>query len=127
MLRKLAFVCLVSALALGCVVVRPTHVETGGGPPPHAPAHGYRAKHAGGDLVYDERLGVYVVVGHPQLWYLDGSYFRIAGERWEIAAGVAGPWRVARVELVPVRLVESRRHPHGMPPGQRKKLEAGWH
>lgn len=122
--RRVYSIALASALTLGCVVVQPRPVVHGG-PPPHAPAHGYRAKHAGGDLVYDEHLGVYVVVGRAGLWFLDGSYFRVVGERWEIATGVAGPWRVARVEVVPVRLYESR-HPHGMPPGQAKKARAGW-
>ena len=125
MFRRVASLALASALALGCVVVQPRPVAHAG-PPPHAPAHGYRANHAGGDLVYDEPLGVYVVVGHPALWFLDGTYFRVVGERWEIATAVAGPWRVARVDAVPVRLYESR-HPHGMPPGRAKKLGTGWH
>ena len=90
------------------------------GPPPHAPAHGFRHKHRGHDLVFDSALGVYVVVDLRDVWFLDDSYFRLSGERWEIGVGVDGPWRVAVVSAVPVRLRESR-HPHGGPPGQQKK------
>lgn len=90
------------------------------GPPPHAPAHGYRHKHRGHDLAFDSRLGVYVVVGLPDLWFFDGSYFRWVGDRWEIGVDVSGPWRATRIEAVPVKL-RAERHPHGGPPGQMKK------
>ena len=94
------------------------------GPPPHAPAHGYRHKHHGRDLVFDSAFGVYVVVGLRDVWFLDGHYFRIAGDRWEVAAAVGGPWRVAAAHAVPVRLYE-KRHPHGGPPGHAKREKRG--
>ena len=94
------------------------------GPPPHAPAHGYRWKHDHRDYVYDQGLGVYVVGGLRDVWYLDDSYFRLVGDRWEIAVDVGGPWRVASARRIPVRLYE-KRHPHGMPPGQAKKQGRG--
>jgi len=58
-----------SLVLSGCLVVPHghgsrghTHVETRPGPPPHAPAHGYRHKHRRGpELVYDGRLGVNTV------------------------------------------------------------------
>jgi hypothetical protein len=114
--------------SFGCVVV---DGDAGGpppqrsasrqpGPPPHAPAHGYRHKHHGRDLVFDSDLGVYVVVGLPDLWFLDGSYYRWYGERWEIGIDIAGPWRLAPERSIPGRLRE-KRHPHGGPPGQQKK------
>jgi hypothetical protein len=96
---------------------RPRHHE---GPPPHAPAHGYRQKHRGHDLRFDSDLGVYVVVDLRDVWFLDGSYFRISGDRWEVAVGVDGPWRIATRSAVPTRLYQ-KRHPHGGPPGQMKK------
>lgn len=106
---------------LACVAIdapRAPGYDTG--PPPHAPAHGYRRKHQGHDHVWDADLGVYVVVDLPDMWFLDGHYFRFASEHWEVSAGVRGPWRVAALESVPGRLVE-KRHPHGAPPGQAKK------
>ena len=112
----------------GCLVVDGGHrgppPPRAAGPPPHAPAHGYRHQHHGHDLVFDSALGVYVVVGLPELWFLDGRYFRWYGERWEVGAEVGGPWRAARLESVPVKL-RGKRHPHGGPPGQMKK-EHGW-
>ncbi len=104
----------------GCVVVEPGRHVHHAGPPPHAPAHGYRHKHRDRDLVFDADLGVYVVVGLADVWFLDGSYFRLMGDRWEVGVEVGGPWRVASVGVVPVRLYE-KRHPHGGPPGQAKK------
>lgn len=123
-----ARVALASALALasglslgGCVVVDAPHgYHHEGGPPPHAPAHGYRRNYQGRDLVFDSELGVYAVVGLSNVWFLDGSYFRISGEHWEVSVGAGGPWRVAAVSAVPVHLYE-KRHPHGGPPGQMKK------
>ena len=106
----------------GCVVLdaHHDHPSYGGGPPPHAPAHGYRRNHQGRDLVFDSELGVYVVAGFANVWYLDGSYFRIRGDLWEMSVATRGPWRVAAVSAVPGRLY-AKRHPHGAPPGQAKK------
>jgi hypothetical protein len=119
-----AFAALASSLS-ACVVVDGRGPHTGppvhaSGPPPHAPAHGYRHKHHGHELVFDATLGVYVVVAFPELWFLDGSYFRWYGERWEMGVDLNGPWRAARAEAVPFKLRE-RGHPHGGPPGQMKK------
>lgn len=111
---------------LGCVVVDAPHRHAHyGGPPPHAPAHGFRQHHHGRDLVFDSDLGVYVVVGLTNVWYLDGSYFRIRDDRWQISAGPRGPWRVTVANAVPGRLY-AKRHPHGAPPGQAKRHGAGW-
>ena len=123
--------CLLAALLFAnaaCVVVNrppPRRASAslpgrGVGPPPHAPAHGYRHKYGGRDLVFDSALGVYAVVDLRDLWFLDGSYFRLGGDHWEIGVGVEGPWRVAVLSAVPVRLRE-KHHPHGGPPGRQKK------
>ena len=62
-----------------------------GGPPPWAPAHGYRHKQPGPDLVFDAHIGVYVVVGHPQVYFHDGHYFRRVSSHWERC----GDWKKA--------------------------------
>jgi hypothetical protein len=75
-----------------------THPGRGHGPPPHAPAHGYRRKHHdahhGGDLelVFDSGLGVYVVIGFPSHYWLDGTYYRDRSGSFELAASIDGPW-----------------------------------
>jgi hypothetical protein len=58
------------------------------------------------------------------VWFLDGSYFRIRGDHWEISASTGGPWRVAAASAVPGRLY-AKRHPHGSPPGQAKEKGGG--
>jgi len=119
---------LAAALAFpvtGCVVLDASRgYSYASGPPPHAPAHGYRRNHQGHDLVFDSDLGVYLVVGLANVWFLDGAYFRISGDHWEMSAGTRGPWRVAAASTVPARLY-AKRHPHGAPPGQAKKNGGG--
>ncbi len=79
----------------------------GHGPPPHAPAHGYRHKHRHGiELVYDSGLDVYVVVGYPAHFYHDGHYYRLRKGNWQGSAHINGPWKPAP-------------H-HTLPPGLRK-------
>lgn len=76
--------------------------DRGHGPPPHAPAHGYRRKHHdqhhGGDveLVFDSGLGVYVVVGFPSHYWLEGTYYREQGGSFQVAASIDGPWTASR-------------------------------
>jgi hypothetical protein len=86
---------------------RPAH-----GPPPWAPAHGYRHKHAGAyqsrdgtvDLVFDSGLGVYVVVGIPNSYYWNGTYLRIAGDRWMRAPYLDAHWSPCPPDAVPSAL-----------------------
>ena len=103
----LAFTLALGACTHAGVVVGDSHppVVTGDhdhGPPPHAPAHGYRRKHQdqhhGGDieLVFDSGLGVYVVVGFPSHYWLDGTYYRERSGSFEIAASIDGPWSTSR-------------------------------
>ena len=79
----------------GVVVVKETK-----GPPPHAPAHGYRHKHKKDNVVlqYDAGLAVYVVSGYRDCYYDDGVYFRFSGGTWEMGARIDGPWKVAVVD-----------------------------
>lgn len=63
------------------------------GPPPHAPAHGYRYKHPGGaELRFDTGLGVYVVVGYPEIYFYDGWFVRYDGGAWQVSASLDGDW-----------------------------------
>ncbi len=90
------------------------HKAHGGGPPPWAPAHGYRHKHAHGtDLHFDARLGVYLVVGHPHVFFHDGHYFRRAGSHWERC----GDWRKARWKRVDAHVVPGGLVKHYEPKG----------
>lgn len=63
------------------------------GPPPHAPAHGYRYKHRNGvEMVYDSNIGVYVVVGRTEHYYCRDKYYRLNGGSWEVSLDINGKW-----------------------------------
>lgn len=88
----------------GCVHVHEHdhHHRSKGGPPPWAPAHGYRHKHHGPDLVYDAHIGVYVVVGHPHVYFHDGHYFRRVSSHWERCGDwKKGKWKAVEAGKVP--------------------------
>jgi hypothetical protein len=72
--------------------------EEGNGPPPHAPAHGYRHKHAKDDvtLVYDTGIDVYIVSGMPGCYFSAGQYYRDSGTAWEWSVSIEGPWKTVK-------------------------------
>lgn len=75
------------------------------GPPPHAPAHGYRHKHRDGrDLEYDSYLGVYVVLRVPDTYFYDDVYIRMSSDgRWIVSQSIDRGWRMAAENEVPYR------------------------
>ncbi len=93
----------------GCVALsqRPmlqTRVPTAG-PPPHAPAHGYRHKqHKGMELVFDAQLGVYLIVGRPHHDFSAGRYLRIRKSVWQVSGHIERGWEPLPFEKVPKRL-----------------------
>jgi hypothetical protein len=80
------------------------------GPPPHAPAHGYRAKHGNHDLRYDGGLGAYVVLGYDNHFYLDNAYFRYREGNWQISAQLDDGWKHVDDYRVPVGLRSSKQY-----------------
>ena len=92
--RKITGILLTGLLlfSLGCAVYPAHHHDHGYGPPPHAPAHGYRAKYHGHDLVYDSHLGVYVIVGLTDYYYRDGYYYRHSDDGWYYSKDLDRDW-----------------------------------
>ena len=91
----------------------------GNGPPPHAPAHGYRHKQQDGiELEYDSGLGVYFSVKIPSVYFYNGLYIRLSGGYWEVAANFGGPWRPETEGQVPYRLKKEKGKKHK---GKKKK------
>ena len=91
------------------------------GPPPHAPAHGYRHKHRDGiELVFDKKVGVYIVVGHAQIYFHDDHYYRYSSG-WQISTSLKGKWASVRTGHVPPGLAKKKahkskkKHGHGPP------------
>ena len=115
-------------LTLGCVAgiyppgttAPPKHASVKKpGPPPHAPAHGYRHKHHkhhkhGAELVFDSGLGVYVVVALEDVFYHVGHYYRWHDARWSRSDRSDGGWKVVVVSELPAGL-KSYRGPAGKP------------
>jgi len=121
-------------LISGCVVLepankpppgkRPAYVPSprpkrpvGHGPPPHAKAHGYRAKHR---YRYYPAVGVYFDVNRR-------IFFYIAGATWKAAADLPGRLKVRLGDFVSLELATDRpydyydRHRKKYPPGRYKK------
>ena len=90
-----------------------------GGPPPHAPAHGYRAKHQYHYRYYPSR-SVYYDTGR-------GLYFYIKGKNWEVGASLPSNLRVGLGDSVSIELDTDKpylyhtEHVKKYPPGQMKK------
>jgi hypothetical protein len=82
----------------GPVAVRRPHH----GPPPHAPAHGYRHRHPGGaELIYDTGIGVYIVAGVVDHYFRDGRFYRYLDGSWTVSVGLGGPWNRVSIGAVP--------------------------
>jgi len=92
-----------------------------GGPPPHAPAYGYRAKHS---YHYYPASYVYLDVTRRVYFYMEGSV-------WRTTVSLPDSIRVKLGDHVtidmdddePYREFES--HKKKYPPGQMKKMEKG--
>ena len=102
-MRRVLTLLLVTVVTLsGCIALS---VDGGSdrvqGPPPHAPAHGYRHKHQGTTLAFDAKVGVYVVVGHADLFYSDGRFLRLDTGSWQVSASLSGPWKAYSLASVP--------------------------
>jgi hypothetical protein len=82
--------------------VNPEIKEKQNGPPPHAPAHGYRHKHHDGEeLVYKSDIGVYVVVGYPEYFFHKDKYYRVKDGSWEISFNMNEKWTPVSEKKLP--------------------------
>jgi len=114
--------CLLTLLGTGCVHHHHPHggpvivhkAPGRGHPPAHAPAHGHRRKHAHDsvELVFDGDLGVYVVVGHPGLYWHGDRYFVWRDGGWRVSARIDGVWVGVASQDVPVKLVARHKKKH---------------
>jgi hypothetical protein len=90
-----------------------------GGPPPHAPAHGYRAKHT---YYYYPDACVYFDISRKVYFYLEG-------DNWRMAASLPNRFQVRLGGHVTIELDSNRpythfhKHKKKYPPGQLKKKD----
>lgn len=93
------------------------HEHKTGGPPPHAPAHGYRAKH---HYRYYPDCSVYFDTERK-------LYFYIKGDHWEVSVSLPSHLRIRASNSVSIELDTDRpyvyhaEHVKKYPPGQLKK------
>jgi hypothetical protein len=101
------------------------HKRKKGGPPPHAPAHGYRAKH---QYRYYPSCAVYYDCGRK-------IYFYLKGDNWEFGASLPSSIRVRLGGYVSMELdtdkpyIHHKDHVKKYPPGQmknKKKKKDKW-
>jgi len=100
------------------------HKHAKGGPPPHAPAHGYRAKHR---YRYYPGCSVYYDYGRK-------IYFYIKGDNWEVGASLPSHLRISLGDSVDIELdtekpyIHHADHVKKYPPGQlkNKKKKHKW-
>lgn len=85
----------------GCAVYPVHHYDEGYGPPPHAPAHGYRYHYYDHDLVYDADLGVWLVIGFTNYYFLDGFYYRYSPDGWYYSRSFDRDWQHYREDKLP--------------------------
>ncbi len=101
------------------------------GPPPHAPAHGYRHKHQhhGQDLefVFDSSMGVYIVVGMPNRFYWNGYYLRIDGDQWYASVKLDSDWEPRGDDSLPPGMKKHKNHPKAKHGKSKKSRPAKGH
>lgn len=126
-MKRIAIASLAAGLLAlaGCIHVHEHEYEhearNEGGPPPWAPAHGYRHKQPGPELVFDPQIGVYVVVGFPDVYFYDDHYFRVVSSRWERCRDwEKARWKTVDVAVVPVPVVQYYTEKHGKGKGHGK-------
>ena len=120
---SVAFVCASILFLLAGCGVRSMGVHIGegpavkAGPPPHAPAHGYRAKYA---YRYYPDSCVYFDVHR-------GVYFHLTGDSWRMSVSLPNEIHVRLADYVMVELdtdtpyANFEEHRAKYPPGQMKK------
>jgi hypothetical protein len=121
---------LVALSASGCLYyhesssTRSSQSSHGKGPPPWAPAHGYRYKHASGvTLVFDTGLGIYIVAELPGMYFQDERFYRrLDNGTWGTAAWPNGPWTQVATNALPPSLRASAGPGMTTTPGRGRQL-----
>jgi hypothetical protein len=83
------------------------HAKKRHGPPPHAPAHGYRHKHGDVVLVFDSALEVYAVHGHAHHYFHGKHYYRSTNSGWEMTTHFGKRWKPCSTKKLPKGLRHS--------------------
>lgn len=83
------------------------------GPPPHAPAHGYRHRHSDGvELVYRSSIGVYVAVGYSEHYFHKDRYYRLVDGSWQVSFRIDKGWTPVPEKKLPPGLRKKHKVKH---------------
>ncbi len=134
MKREMTLLALPIALLMGCVgstAVRydsHPHYEHSdvyyrSGPPPYAPAHGYRHHYHNHDMIYDSGIRAYIIVGMPDYYYDNGFYFRYSNIGWQFSGSLDDGWKATDERRVPKTLWNTRSKKHNYDNDQRGKSD----
>lgn len=74
-----------------------------------APKHGHRRHHHNHDLSFDSKIGAYIILKQPGIFFHNDRYIRHHRGAWQTTNKLNGRWRTARDEEVP-RKLKSTKH-----------------
>ena len=111
LIKSLTYIVMIGVVLLvtGCAVYPAHYHDEGYGPPPHAPANGYRYKYQGHDFVYDANLGVYIVLGYADYYFLDNFYYRHRNDGWYYSRKFDRDWQQYKQDKLPPGLAKKYR------------------
>jgi hypothetical protein len=72
------------------------------------PRHGHRRHYQEQELRFDARIGAYIIVNQPGIYFSDNHYLRLHRGAWQTANKLDGRWRVAERQEVPEKLTKAR-------------------
>jgi hypothetical protein len=72
------------------------------------PKHGQRRHYQNHELSFDSRIGAYIIVNQPGIYFSDNHYLRLYRGNWQAANQLDGRWRAAQWQEVPEKLTKAR-------------------
>ena len=52
-------------------------------------------------MTFDSNLGVYIMMGYPMHYYLDGRYYRKSKNQWESSRDIKKKWKKTKKHKLP--------------------------
>ena len=72
------------------------------------PEHGHHRRHQDHDLNFDARIGAYVVLQQPGIYFHNNHYLRQHRGVWQTSKAINGRWRTAKNNEIPDRLMKAK-------------------
>jgi len=93
----------IAATLLACVGCGAGYSTSEPAPPPYAPAYGYSYQHPQDHvlLIYEPDLTMYRVSGYHDVYFRNGTYYRLRDGGWYHASRIKGHWTSVGYESIP--------------------------